>query len=117
MTPFTVTIQRQLDDQRIEDLLVGAFEGGSNYWIKSLRRVTERHPDIYQAAVIGDGLHIRADGEPHPRHLDRGHLEHGLRLMAEKYPSHMGAVLDGNDDAGTADVFLQLCLFGEVVYG
>lgn len=116
MPAFTVTIQRELDAQRIEDLLVGAFEGGSNYWIKSIKRVTERHPDIYQAA-FGDGLHIRADGEPQPRHLDRGHLEQGLRLLAEKHPSHMADILDGNDDATTADVFLQLCLFGEVVYG
>ena len=117
MTPFTVTIQRELDDQRIEDLLVGAFEGGSNYWIKSVHRVTERHPDIYRAAVAGDGVHVRADGEPKCRPLTRGHIQQGLRLMAEKHPSHMGAVLDGNDDASTADVFLQLCLFGEVVYG
>jgi hypothetical protein len=26
-------------------------------------------------------------------------------------------VLNENDDADTGDVFLQLCLFGEVVYG
>jgi hypothetical protein len=40
-----------------------------------------------------------------------------LALMAEKEPRHFGDFMGENDDATTSDVFLQLCLFGEVVYG
>jgi hypothetical protein len=37
--------------------------------------------------------------------------------MADKYPRHIADILSENDDATTGDVFLQLCLFGDVVYG
>jgi len=37
--------------------------------------------------------------------------------MAEKYPRHFHNFLEENDDAETGDVFIQCCLFGEIVYG
>ena len=33
---LTVTTQVKVPLKRIADLLIGAFEGGSNYWIKEL---------------------------------------------------------------------------------
>ena len=33
-----VTVQHNIDDERISDLLCCAFEGGSNYWIKNAWR-------------------------------------------------------------------------------
>jgi hypothetical protein len=32
-------------------------------------------------------------------------------------PRHFADVLNENDDAGTGDVFLQCCLFGEIIFG
>jgi hypothetical protein len=51
--------------------------------------------------------------------LDRAAIERGKELLAtdERYSHHYADVLNENDDADTGDVFLQLCLFGEVVYG
>jgi hypothetical protein len=49
--------------------------------------------------------------------LDLPAMRRGLQLMAEKYPHHWRDFQTGNDDAATGDVFLQLSLFGEVVYG
>jgi len=40
-----------------------------------------------------------------------------MELMAKEYPHHMNDLLSENDDAITADVFLQLALFGDVIYG
>jgi hypothetical protein len=37
--------------------------------------------------------------------------------MVEKYPRHYADFKDGDEDASTGDVFLQCCIFGEVVYG
>lgn len=67
---------------------------------------------------VGDGaVEISTDDDPTPFRLDRGALERGLKLMAEKHPRHWADVVGDNADAETGDVFLQLCLFGEVVYG
>jgi hypothetical protein len=44
-------------------------------------------------------------------------IKHGTELMAEKYDWHFMDVIMDNDDAVTADVWLQCVLLGEVVYG
>lgn len=38
-------------------------------------------------------------------------------LMLLQYRKDFGDILSGNDDAITADVFFQLAVMGEVVYG
>jgi hypothetical protein len=43
-------------------------------------------------------------------------IKSGLKVMAEKYPHHWQDFVSENDDAITGDVFLQCCLFGEIVY-
>lgn len=40
-----------------------------------------------------------------------------MQLMAKDFPRHMNDLLIENDDAITADVFLQLSLFEDVIYG
>jgi hypothetical protein len=37
--------------------------------------------------------------------------------MGDKYPSHLSDLVEEQDDAITADILLQLALFGELVYG
>lgn len=49
--------------------------------------------------------------------LDLEAVGRGLALLATAQPSHFADFLAENDDATTGDVFLQLCLFGEVVFG
>ena len=49
--------------------------------------------------------------------VDREVAEKGLKIMAEKYPHHFRNFIDEQDDAITADVFLQCCVFEELIYG
>lgn len=49
--------------------------------------------------------------------LDREAIQRGLRLMAEKHPHHWANFVGDNSDAITGDVFLQLCLLGDIIYG
>jgi hypothetical protein len=59
--------------------------------------------------------------------LDWSKCENALRLMAEcatmpadkrhTHPRHWENVMSENTDAETGDVFLQLALWGEVIYG
>jgi hypothetical protein len=51
--------------------------------------------------------------------FDLTSIERGLKLFAtdEKVKHHWANFLSENDDAETGDVFLQLCVFGEVIFG
>lgn len=44
-------------------------------------------------------------------------VRRGLELMRDKYPRHYADLVEENDDAITGDVFLQLAVFGELIYG
>jgi hypothetical protein len=41
----------------------------------------------------------------------------GIKVMIQKQPSHFSDVMQDNDDAITADVWIQCALLGEVIYG
>ena len=41
----------------------------------------------------------------------------GLELMRDEYPRHWADLVEENDDLITGDVFLQLAVFGELIYG
>ena len=132
--PYKVTLE--IPAERVASLLVSAFEGGSNYWytIKD-RKIPHGSPmdwdfrldknDVFPHVDFpmneGGALIIQdlEDGHPEGQEwtLDQAALARGLQLMAQKQPRHFSDMLKEDDDAVTADVFLQLCLFGEVVYG
>lgn len=118
-------VTTKLTRQQTEDLLVSAFEGGSAYWAQIEGRVSpkeDKNKDCYQTVFEGKGLWLsdaRDAGEKDKRTaiLDGTSIQKGLEIMADKYFLHFANVLNGNDDAETGDVFLQCCLFGEVIYG
>ena len=120
-------VKTTVPDQRIEDLLCNALEGGSNYWYiikkfnypsgqtKESLGITYPHIELPLkggSLTIGD-----IEGQMPDKVLDRAAITKGLELMAEKYPKHYADFLAENDDATTGDVFLQLAVFGEVVFG
>ena len=139
-TNFEVKVTHQITREQVGNLLSSAFEGGSNYWY----RIEEFHkPSVYQfnyGADLGkeagyfkqidyplnpDGYlvvsdyHGADDGEVKKRTLSSHSIKRGLRLMSESkdYAHHWRDLLAEDDDQTTADVFLQFCLFGDVVYG
>lgn len=44
-------------------------------------------------------------------------IKKGLDLMAKNSPRHFADLINENGDATTGDVFVQYCVFGELVYG
>ena len=50
-------------------------------------------------------------------HITLADVEKGLKLMQEQYPHHFADLVEEEDDAITGDVWLQLAVFGEVIYG
>jgi hypothetical protein len=54
------------------------------------------------------------DDDQHP--LTWQGMLKGMQLMASNQTRHFSDVIEHNDDAVTADVWLQLALFGDVIY-
>lgn len=48
--------------------------------------------------------------------LDLQSIGQGLDALAAKYPRHFADLVNENTDVITADVLLQCCLFGELIY-
>lgn len=105
-----------------------------NIWMKE-REKDARYINTCEIALNeGGALMIddeRAD-EPEiksPVRLDLDAIKKGLQAWATDamkpdddktrtaHPHHWGDFLSENDDAETADCFLQYCIFGKVIYG
>lgn len=114
-------IKLNITDETLKDLLCGAFEGGSNYWIDmvSAPNKEERPANVeywHECPVHGIPIVVHVQDDK-AYTLNRAELEKGLQVMADKAKHHLNDILCENTDATTADVFLQCCLFGEIVYG
>ncbi len=129
---FVVEVKRDLTYKRLADVLVGAFEGGSNYWIetadaiKPTKRIfiyddKEVWPRYEHPFNPGGGVEIINSEEEAPDNkkiLNLEAIERGVKALADpKNARTLNDIVDENDDAGTSDCFLQLCLFGDVIYG
>ena len=116
---YKVNIQHEVTQEQIEDLITCAIEGGSNYWY---RIESDTKGDYSKTALTVKGLvisnHMVLD-EDKPRQgvLNIDSIASALRLMASKHPNAINDVITGNADAYTGDIFLQLAVFGEVLYG
>lgn len=127
--------------ERVRNLLVTCLEGGGSHtWLKEVEcdygqgRVKadfqgggefgvydEMLKEMWATKYVvpftqGSKLIVRAFEDERDYCLDLDNVRRGLQLMAEKYPKHFYDLVQENDDAETADVFLQLSLFGELVY-
>lgn len=74
------------------------------------------------AVLLVDATEVSRSSETLPDgvevwRLDRAALMRGLQVMSEKHLRHWQQFIDESEDAETGDVFIQLCLFGEIVYG
>ena len=129
---MTFEAKINVDPKRIADLLVCAFEGGSNYWymivdyieppgevFKSTGDQVFKHCDYPLSegggVVIKDIEDDDEDAKTYTLNIET--IKRGLAIMSAKYPNHFADFMNENDDAETGDVFLQCCLFGEIVYG
>lgn len=139
------TVEHEFTEQEIWYQIVGAFEGGSNYWIESVDEQTpkdykrikpsempwmamkdiEYHTETKtyaytsQLPVLGGSFTIQEmDGYNHnPNPINHETIKAGLAIMAEKAPKHFHDMIEETGDAITSDVFLQMCAFGEIIYG
>ena len=123
-----VQIPVTLADTRIADLLESAECG---YWVEEFAArfpesaaeaenpVLGEYADWIFAALTPGGEAVLTlslvEGGFDMYVLDRAKIAAGLALLADT--PHWVDFMDENEDGTTGDVFLQMCLFGEVVFG
>ena len=74
------------------------------------------HPELYADPLLRITVTMQDDDDP-AREMTYASIHKGLQLMADKEGRHFADFMAESDDAVTADVFLQLCVFGEVIFG
>jgi hypothetical protein len=132
--------ERDIPRDRLACLLASGMEGGIGYWAridryKAPHRLADPFAGLtgfwrsevfkhihYPLCQDGDaGVWLASSGEDWPEtcqpYLTHAALLRGLETMARDEPRHFGDFLAKNDDATTADVFIQCCVFGKVIFG
>lgn len=125
-------IELGLPLERLEDMFVGALEGGSNYWywmdedaVIAIRSVVPKSEDpclstaILKAVLRGAVVPIR-DFEDHNNvlgHVSMETMPIRLTKCGKENPNLIMEVLNEEDDASTADAIFQYLTMGEIVFG
>lgn len=124
-----------INRERVADLLCGALEGGSNYWynlpdlenVMKLTKEMKGQPivDRIITAVYDHGASIEVydieeysiDNENTPLgYFNLESIKSGGEILFSDFPSDFADILKEQDDAGTADIWFQLCIMGKVRY-
>lgn len=118
-----------ITNRKAADLICIAFEGGSGYWAEiegyqDPEKITNPWGNEYAPRYVSypfseGGVVIVRDMEDNKDLiLDKAAIERGKKAFEDdKFIHHYMNAIKENDDAETGDVFLQLCLFGDVIYG
>ena len=124
-------MKNPIKDYDRECLLVDALEGGSNYWYfledDSIKAINEKIPQdketplsirMFKAIVSGADVPVY-DCETNEKlgSISLKSIKKGESTMVTKYPFHFSAIIKENYDATTADVWFQLAVMNDVIYG
>lgn len=131
-----VNLKDVISYQRIEDWIVTAMEGGSNYWMeirpdnrdtirmtyKSLPEAKEEASFAEMVATLVWKYNLRIpifDSEGGFHYLTKHSMLHGIHTMYLEDRPEFGEIMSPEDhgDAESADVFMQYAVLGDLVYG
>lgn len=125
---FVVAETFRVPRSQVASLLCCALNGSYEHWfrivevVKPVRFQFRVHPDLVITTIdcpLNDGgaLVIRSlEPDSNLFRLDLASLASGLNDMASRCPRHFADFLNGKADTITGSVFLQCCLFGELIY-
>lgn len=132
---ITVNIPVKIRHEVIADLISSALNSGISYWcsnctVKLGPNVTKEiintkyntmwyasyvpfFPDSFISFQLFDVECF--DGEIKVLNIES--ITKGLEILANKYNNHFSNIIEENYDAETADVFIQCCIFGDIIFG
>ncbi len=104
--PVTFSFEREV----ITNMLEAALTTHSTYWCEIVKM-----NDVFE----GDCVIKDTEDDDKQHNLTTGRVISGLYKLSQskKEFHHLNAIMQEEDDGITADVLLQFCLFGEVLYG
>lgn len=115
--PFVIVhVKHEFTRKDIEDLLVTAFEGGSNYWIDEVQFFGQHGGSVYERALSCDGVMVKTADDHKVYALNSEIMRHGMIVLASKRPDVLNRIIAEQWDADDADAWLQCCLFEDVIY-
>lgn len=122
--------------KQVCDLLVGAFEGGSNYWASIIEKVlpTKRDFDSWEMSfkeklskpymvdyILNEGgvlvIEDNTFDKPKTYKITIKDVIDGLKIFITKHNRYYEDWRKENDDAITSDVFFQCIVLKECIYG
>ena len=140
MDKITINIPMNLDvsDDDLDNILVTAFEGGSNYWIDKIE-VKDYKGCEWASHVVSKGGSVWVCLDNNPvgaeikgkeyykwvinrkkllRAISRWFTEYYYHRQIVKHNLEMPSSFSDIDfDAGDTDIIIQLAIFNEVIYG
>jgi hypothetical protein len=121
-----VTLNEE-DFKHVENLLITAFEGGSNYWYLISDHNRKHFPkDVYLSSILahpGSRMVIKdGSGEEYFEPKEITHEDvltawEAFQQPDDRWKRHFRDLISGNDDACTGDAFLQLVVLNDIVFG
>lgn len=128
-----MTITFNISDELISDQLCTALEGGSNYWYY-LGDIDRTH--FVKGETLVDNLtrSFMADknyklpvydieSAEEFEDMDKlgdvtyDSMAKAFSIMSKDYPRQLGNILSGNYDGDDSDVWFQIAVMGEAIYG
>ena len=109
--------------EMVEYLLISAFEGGSNYWYDDLETLDKTSTkstasERFYEDIVTHGFSLVDKENNNTKHsVTPEMLKAAVKVMHDTELSHFNDAMNENDDASTGDVYLQLAVFGKVIYG
>ena len=109
----------------VEPLLKAALEGGSNHWYvtteSNIDYLRKMFPITFNSEVpfYPEGYLAIQDKYgflEYPEILNIHKLLNGLIQLKRTFPSHYYRFQRHDYDSRTADIYLQLCLFNEIIF-
>lgn len=126
-----IQIEYEVNQDMIENAIISALEGGSNYWYfvdvkdfqqdlppKNGKVITERISEaVFKNPSFKMPVYDVEDEEDVLGYLSQKNLRRGLELCAKNYPDVFQRFTNDDIDAGDADIIFQLTVMGEVTFG
>jgi hypothetical protein len=118
----------RIPNHKIKDMITTALEGACRYWANFKFPDNWKEKCSSREEIPFSDEHIDVfdvETDEYLGVLNRTTIQTGLQLMAngmdlkgKVVPNrHFKNLATDNEDAGTADVFMQLAVMGEIVYG
>ena len=116
---YEVKTTTRVPESRIDDLLVTAFEGGSNYWIDEVKVKNWPAGCRYASECLtkGSDLTIFHEDCQENNTISRADIVPALQKLHDEFPVAFQRVMEEQYDANDADLFMQFLALGEIVYG